>query len=562
MDLFAFIRHSDPTKVRIGKRELTEHEVGLLKMTEGHTVPLNPPTTTASEDCGDSIDKLFDDVDQEHVVEKSDDVLEETIAKDASTAVAEKARKKRKRKVVGDASGSTYPPKKLRDDHQSLLPNTVGKSFSALRDVGPLDSVFGPNVRACPPYVMYVVSSDGSRHSGSYSETNSLVKSPAADAPVVTVVVTTTVDVDVAAGSKAKDVSKDFVNIVDSTSAGGMEVTNDSTLDDLYVCRDLTDRLAPPALFAQLRAMDYDQLYSEFNIGAAQQVCLRAEVRMRAEHTLERKGELEEKCAEHTTLLSEKDAEIAHLKSLLSLKETEAAEAISLQSQLSVMETADAAKSTELRDLKERNFSFERERSSLSEKVTNLESVTTSKEAELASLCSQVAKHTADLSGIRSLSESTFELFKERIEALLDEQAKALGDRVVELDAQLSKMAALGWAIGCAINKEAKYVDVVNTLGAVDFSLLSELESKKDSSIVDLMDSLCLEGALAEIPGAKYLMPSPTQLMLLIHRPEENVVFAETSLSFSLEIVDLRVQSFREEAKEKLYTYGCHDSFC
>ncbi|GKG64967.1 hypothetical protein Tco_0667599, partial [Tanacetum coccineum] len=59
----------------------------------------------------------------------------------------------------------------------------------------------------------------------------------------------------------------------------------------------MTDRLASPALFAQLRAMNYDHLYSEFNVGVAQQVCLRAEVRMRAKLSLEKKGELEDKCA-------------------------------------------------------------------------------------------------------------------------------------------------------------------------------------------------------------------------------------------------------------------------
>ncbi|GKB46430.1 hypothetical protein Tco_0897183 [Tanacetum coccineum] len=85
-------------------------------------------------------------------------------------------------------------------------------------------------------------------------------------------------------------------------------VTNDSVLDDPYVCRDLMDRLAPPALFLQLRAMDYDQLYSEFNVGAARQVCLGVEARMRAEHTLEKKDRLEDKCSEQVVLLSERDA--------------------------------------------------------------------------------------------------------------------------------------------------------------------------------------------------------------------------------------------------------------
>nr|GEV56487.1 hypothetical protein [Tanacetum cinerariifolium] len=608
MDLFVFIRHTDPTKVRIGERDLAKREVKLLKMTGGRTVPLDPPATTSPKDSGDSIDKLFDDADQEDSVERGDDVLEETIAKDASEVVAEKTKKKQKRKVAGDASGSTHPPKKLRDDYQSLLPNTSGKSLAALRgmilkgfsipsgvtepliaaslapisDVGPLESMPGPNLRTRPPHVRYVVSSDGSHHSGSYSEATSFVRSLATDAPVVTLVVTTTVVADIAAfpDSKARDASKDHENIGDSAFAGGAntnaasisklnkpftssdsfyasqcldtetmhriyvpkwKVTNDSILEDPYVCRDLTDRLAPPALFAQLRTMDYDQLYFDFNVGAARHVCLGAEVKIRTEHILERKGELEDKCT--TVLLSERDAKITHLKSLLSLKEFEAAEAIRLCSKLTTVETANAAKDSELRDLKDKNF--------------------------------------------KSSLESAFELFNVRLKATHDEQAKVLGTRFTELDAQLLEMAAhldeefypcfltaisgQRTAIGCAVNKgiqdglravidhgkagrdlsivegydpfaKVKYIEVLNALRAVDFPLLSELKSKKDASIVDLMDSLRLEGLLAEILEAENLQPSPDQLRLPIHRPEDNLVLGETSLSFSLQVVHSRVQ--------------------
>ncbi|GJV09594.1 hypothetical protein Tco_1347250 [Tanacetum coccineum] len=157
----------------------------------------------------------------------------------------------------------------------------------------------------------------------------------------------------------------------------------------------------PTALFTQLRAMDYNQLYYEFNVGAIRQVCLGAEVRMLAEHTLEKKGELEDKCAEKTALLSERDVEIIHLKSLLSLKEAEATEAISLHSQLSVVEAADAAKGIKLRDLKEKNFALEGEKNVLSERVKTLESVIASKDVELTSLSSHVANLTADFSGFR-----------------------------------------------------------------------------------------------------------------------------------------------------------------
>ncbi|GJX46659.1 hypothetical protein Tco_0271849 [Tanacetum coccineum] len=194
---------------------------------------------------------------------------------------------------------------------------------------------------------------------------------------------------------------------------------------------------------------------------------------------------------------------------------------------------------------------------------------------------------------IRSSLEYAFELFSARMEATQDEQARVLGNRVTELDAQLLEMAAhldeefylrllatifgrrwiltyglklvilkclqsleychaLRTSIGCAVNKgiqddlragvdhgkarrdlsaieaydpsaEAKYVEAVNALGTVDFSLLSELKSKKDASIVNLMDSLCLEGPLAEIPEAEDLQPSLEQLRLPIHRPEDNV---------------------------------------
>ncbi|GKB67660.1 hypothetical protein Tco_0929072 [Tanacetum coccineum] len=337
------------------------------------------------------------------------------------------------------------------------------------------------------------------------------------------------------------------------------KVTNDSILEEPYVCHDLIDRLAPPALFAQLRAIDYNQLYSEFNVGTAQQVCLGAEVRMRAKHTLENKGELEDKCVEQVALLSERDAEIVHPKSLLSLKETEATEAIRLCGQLTSMEAADAAKDSELKDLKEKNFTLEGEREMV---------------AELDAQLLEMAAHFD-------------EEFYPRFLTAISERRWILshGLKLVILKCLKSPEYChdLGMAISCVVNKgiqddlragvdhgidgkdlsvieaydpsiEAKYVEAVNALGAVDFSMLSELNSKKDASIVDLMDSLRLEGPLAKIPGAKDLQPSPEQLRLPIHRPEDNVVLGETSLSFSLQVVHSRVQRVKGEIMEKRFT--------
>ncbi|GKD64645.1 hypothetical protein Tco_1306753, partial [Tanacetum coccineum] len=248
MDLFAFIRHSDPTKVRIGEREPAERE-------------------------------------------------------DVSEVAVEKTKKKRKRKAGGDASGFTFPHKKLREDYHAAASSIGGKSLATIRglipdgssvssgvtkppavvfvtptpDDGPTDSVSGLDLRICPPSLRYVVSSDDSHHSSSCSEVNSFARSPAADIPVIIVVVTTTVTVDASAmiliiqvhdvlppkvNANAAGTSKLNEHAVSSDSfyasldldsetlrriyVPKWNVTNDSFLDDSYVCRDLTDHLALP----------------------------------------------------------------------------------------------------------------------------------------------------------------------------------------------------------------------------------------------------------------------------------------------------------------------------
>ncbi|GKD58511.1 hypothetical protein Tco_1296020, partial [Tanacetum coccineum] len=113
----------------------------------------------------------------------------------------------------------------------SLIPSDVmgplvTASVTLISDVGPVDSVSGLNLRTCPPYV----------------------RSPAADVPLVTVAVTTTVDADIAAGAKAKDTPKDFEHIGDSASTGGVDTDAASiskskkpsiSLDSFYASQSL-----------------------------------------------------------------------------------------------------------------------------------------------------------------------------------------------------------------------------------------------------------------------------------------------------------------------------------
>nr|GEW90641.1 hypothetical protein [Tanacetum cinerariifolium] len=467
---------------RSWERNLTDRKVKLLKMTEGRTVLLDHPITAALGDRGDSIDKMFDegsDVNQEHSVGKDDDVLEE-----------------------------------LRADHQSLPPSAGGKSLSALRGMVSKGSAIPSDV--VEPLVML-----SCHYSGSYSETASLVRS-AVDVSVVTISVTTTINANVATGSKAKDAPKDFEHIGDSASSLDTEtmhrvylprwkVTNDSVLDDPYVC-------------------------------------LGAEVRMRAEHTFERKSELEDRCAEQATLLSEKDAKIAHLRSLLSLKEVEAIEAISLRSQLSVAEAADAAKRTKLRDLKENNFAHKGENNILSERVEALESVAASKEVELAFLSSQVVSLTADLSSFQ-LSRDKLNSNVASLESKRDCLATQILSRGLRLVlakclSSLEYLSVMSEAIGRAIDKCMQD----GLAAGVSFSLLAQLEANKDASMAGIMDLLSLEGLAAETSEASQLQPSFDQLMVPIHRLEDQVIIRETSLALSLEVAHNRVQILRGDA--------------
>ncbi|GKD90491.1 hypothetical protein Tco_1365998 [Tanacetum coccineum] len=84
---------------------------------------------------------------------------------------------------------------------------------------------------------------------------------------------------------------------------------------------------------------------------------------------------------------------------------------------------------------------------------------------------------------------------------------------------------------------EARYVSAVLAFCGLDFNLISQLESQNNASIVDIMSLLCLEGPSAKTPEGSQLQPLYEQLILPIHRKEDNVVIGETSLSDLLDAV-------------------------
>nr|GFD13189.1 hypothetical protein [Tanacetum cinerariifolium] len=93
---------------------------------------------------------------------------------------------------------------------------------------------------------------------------------------------------------------------------------------------------------------------------------------------------------------------------------------------------------------------------------------------------------------------------------------------------------------------EAEFNSTLQRFHEVYFLLLSELSSHKDASVADIIDILRLESPLADAPGMSDLQPDVEQLMLPIHRPEDQVVLGETSLSFALSVSHSWVERIRE----------------
>nr|GEW36088.1 transposase (putative), gypsy type [Tanacetum cinerariifolium] len=527
MDLFAFIHHADPTKVRIKERE----DVGAHVVNE--------------EGADDSTT---------YQIEKSDHVVQDEganivrIEDEVPATVAERAKgSRKKRKTTGGNSGSSIPPKKLRVDHDTSgsIASTGGKSVVVLQSLlehNTLPVKVGVTAVAALPFIT-------SSMSLMLERGGSLVSEP----PIMTAAIATTVVADTSSISapKAGEKSVHASIFTDSTSTctvgpdiaspsqpAGIElsadtfyvsqdkdsetlrqiyiprwnVVNESALDDPDVCRSLVDQLALHVLFSQLRSMDYEQLFVEFNVGAARQTCLGAEVRMRLEHELRGRKNFEWKYVMHDNLLKERDVEVASLKARLSLKEAEAVEAIRLLGQIA---TVDSVKAT------------------------------------------QVSSLEGTCSGLRN-KVMGYKLFKEQIEAVQDEQVRVLTRRrwilsrgfklaVMKCLQSLKYRVALGGAISCAIENgiqdgltdgiyhgkgrrgladvaaynpstEANYIFITNALCAMDFPLLAQLESHKDASITDIIGLLHSEGLAAETPKASQLHPSPKQLMLLIQR--------------------------------------------
>ncbi|GKA52792.1 hypothetical protein Tco_0746107 [Tanacetum coccineum] len=337
-------------------------------------------------------------------------------------------------------------------------------------------------------------------------------------------------------------------------------VTNGTRLDDGRTFREMVDEFAPPKFFALIRKMDHDQLFTEFNVGAARQMSLSAEVRMHAEYNIRERRRLNYIMEEKNSLLKARDAEIETLKAQLLVKEAESAEAIRLRTEVSKFEVVEKSLRDEVNVLKEQNAALEQESTDLGVKVADLASVKV-REQEVADLDAQVAfaKSQSDnlVGRVHELETSsaglqekvtTYEDCKGKLEEFQDEQIRVMNDKFeklyvdfVEIVLHLEEkfyphllttitgrrwlltygvklsivkclhlpeyMSALRAAISRAIEKGIDYIFALQELQDVNFSFLVELKFNKDASTETLINILRLYEPLAERLGLDESQP-------------------------------------------------------
>ncbi|GJU83721.1 hypothetical protein Tco_1286086 [Tanacetum coccineum] len=272
------------------------------------------------------------------------------------------------------------------------------------------DFMAGLNLRAIRAPPRFVISSDSSHHSG----TN------VAEAKVVLL------------------------------SAGGTDpiavMTNGSRLDDGRVCREMVEEFAPPKIFASIRGMEHDQLFTEFNVRTARQMSLSAEVRIRAEYNVKEKRRLKSVVERQGELMKVRKGEIENLKAQLLLREAEAAEAIRLRTENSNFEAVEKSLRDKTNTLKERNTILKKERNALDVKVTELETLAVGKERELTDLNALITfvksqndnlvdrVHELETSSFRLQEKVTmYENCMDQLEKFQDDRMKVVNDKFYKL---------------------------------------------------------------------------------------------------------------------------------
>ncbi|GKC62969.1 gypsy type transposase, partial [Tanacetum coccineum] len=315
---------------------------------------------------------------------------------------------------------------------------------------------------------------------------------------------------------------------------------------------------------------EHDQLFTEFNVGAALQMSLSAE-------------------------------------------EAEAAEAIRLRIEASKLEAVKKSLQDEVQALRENNATLEKDKNDLDVKVADLAASVKVREHEVADLDVVVTSiksqndnlvaqvHELETSSARLQEKVTvYEDYMGQLERFQDERMKFVNDKFDKLYTNFIEMSLHleekfyphllttiagrskaiekgmqdGLAAGITHGKEGRvltdvaaynpstkvdYISALQQLQNVNYSLLAELKLNKDSSVETLMNILHLEETLAERLGLNESQPHVDQLMVPIHHSLDQTVVGATALSLALNVSSSRARRIKDNITN--HRSALHDVF-
>ncbi|GJY93557.1 hypothetical protein Tco_0509339 [Tanacetum coccineum] len=257
--------------------------------------------------------------------------------------------------------------------------------------------------------------------------------------------------------------------------------------------------------------MEHDQLFAEFNVGAARQMTLSAEVRMRAEYNIKEKRRLKSVIDDQAEVLKVKENEMEDLKAHLLLKETEA---IHLRAEASKFEAAEKSIQDEIRSLKEHNAALEKEKGELDVRVVDLAASVKVREQEATALDDVVT--TVKLQNDRLVDQAYIFTLKSFLSFSFFMLPRNL--QVHEL-----KTSSVGLR-----EKVAVYENCMSQLEKFQDEQMNEVNDKFDKLDVDVIEmTLHLEERfyphlLTIIAGRKWLLTHGIKLAIAkcLHSPE------------------------------------------
>ncbi|GJU50398.1 hypothetical protein Tco_1219953 [Tanacetum coccineum] len=310
--------------------------------------------------------------------------------------------------------------------------------------------------------------------------------------------------------------------------------------------------LLPVALNHTKSELEHNQLFTKFNVGAARQMSLSAEVRMSAEYNIRKKKRLKSVVEKQAELLKVREKEVEDLKAQLLLKEAEA-ERDALGVKVTELKTLAMGKDREL---------------------TNLNAQITSIKDQKDNLVNQVHQPETSSSGLQE-KITVYESCIEQLEKFQDAQLKVVNDKVAKLDADVAEMAChleekfyphllstisgrkwlLTYGLKLVLVKCLNSHEYLTALGAaISRAIKKGMQDGLAAGIDHDREGRGLMDVAAYNPSAdadynsalqKLRESDIEQLRVPIHRSEDQVVLGETSLSFALSVSHSRVERIR-----------------